>query len=221
VQLDQGLYEERYRLTGSMIASLVVSLALLAAALHGAQGSAYLAALGILTFVTVTAPVLLTMMNRKIAFRVDPMGITLGGDPMTWASRSNSGVFIPWSDVEKIVIYRGTAGRPGVGIQRREGATPLPKGNEPARRCPVPGVAEGATRQTVGWRLDRERLTAFLAAMAPGIPLIDAPDPADARDPPDALDPADARDLAVAGDPADAGDLAIEGPGGQAAGSGG
>jgi hypothetical protein len=38
----------------------------------------------------------------------------------------------------------------------------------------VPGLAEGATRQVVAWRLDRERLTALTAAVAPGIPIIDA-----------------------------------------------
>jgi hypothetical protein len=37
----------------------------------------------------------------------------------------------------------------------------------------VPGLAEGATRQVVAWRLDRERLTALTAAVAPGIPVID------------------------------------------------
>jgi hypothetical protein len=38
----------------------------------------------------------------------------------------------------------------------------------------VPGLAEGTTRQVVAWRLDRERLTALTAAVAPGIPVIDA-----------------------------------------------
>jgi hypothetical protein len=37
----------------------------------------------------------------------------------------------------------------------------------------VPGLAEGATRQVVAWRLDRERLAALTAAVAPGIPIIE------------------------------------------------
>jgi hypothetical protein len=41
----------------------------------------------------------------------------------------------------------------------------------------VPGVAEGATRQTVGWRLDRERLAALITAVAPGVPVLDATSP--------------------------------------------
>ena len=38
----------------------------------------------------------------------------------------------------------------------------------------MPGLAEGATRQVVAWRLDRERLKTLAAAVAPGIPVIDA-----------------------------------------------
>jgi len=44
----------------------------------------------------------------------------------------------------------------------------------------VPGVAAGAARPIKNWRLDRERLAAVTAAVAPGIPVIDArndPDP--------------------------------------------
>ena len=83
--------------------------------------------------------------------------------------------------MEKIVLYpgpksreSGTGNRLCIGIKRRPGATPLPSGNEPARHCPVPGLAQGATRQVVAWRLDRERLKALTAAVAPGIPVIDA-----------------------------------------------
>jgi hypothetical protein len=176
VPLDQGLYEERYRLTGAAAASLAVAAAMLAIAVRGAQGSAYLVALAVMTFVTLTVPALAGIVTRKMAFRADPMGITLGGDPLTWVSRGSGGLFIPWCDVEKIVIYRTGTSRLSVGVQRRASAPPLPQGNDPARRCPVPGVAEGATRQTVGWRLDPERLTALVAAVAPGIPVIDAQD---------------------------------------------
>ena len=90
-------------------------------------------------------------------------------------------MFIPWSDVERIVIYSGPKARESgardrlsIGIQRRPGAPRLPHGNGPARRCPVPGLTEGTTRQVVAWRLDRERLAALTAAVAPGIPVIDA-----------------------------------------------
>jgi hypothetical protein len=187
---DQGLYEERYRLTGAVAASLAVSLAMLGISFHGVHNALWLA-LSVLAFVTLTVPALAGIVTRKIAFRADPMGITLGGDPLTWVSRGHDGLFIPWCDVEKIVIYRAGTSRLSVGVQRRAGAPPLPQGNDPARRCPVPGVAEGATRQTVAWRLDPERLTTFVAAVAPGIPVIGAGDaPVDAS----GLDGADGAD---------------------------
>jgi hypothetical protein len=169
---DQGLYEERYRLTGAVAASLAVSLVMLGISFHGTHDAFWLA-LSVLAFVTVTVPALAAAATRRIAFRADPMGVTLGGDPISWTGRSGGTVFIPWFDVEKIVIYRAGTGKQCVGVQRRASAPPLPRGNDPARRCPLPGVAEGATRQTVAWRLDRERLTALVAAVAPGIPVID------------------------------------------------
>jgi hypothetical protein len=169
---DQGLYEERYRLTGAVAASLAFSIVTLGFSVHGAHSSALLA-MSVLAFVTVTMPIVTAAVARRVAFRVDPLGVTLGGDPLRWTRLGNGTVFIPWSDVEKIVIYRAGTGRTCVGVQRHASAPPLPQGNRPARLCPVPGVAEGATRQTVAWRLDRERLTALVAAVAPGIPVID------------------------------------------------
>ena len=169
---DQGLYEERYRLTGAVAASLAFSLVTLGLSVHGVHDPAWLA-LSVLAFVTVTLPIMTAAVTRRVAFRVDPLGVTLGGDPMRWTRLGNGSVFIPWTDVEKIVIYPAGTGRPCVGIQRHASAPPLPQGNRPARRCPVPGMAEGATRQTVAWRLDRERLTALVAAVAPAIPVID------------------------------------------------
>ncbi len=204
---DQGLYEERYRLTGSIAASLAVSLAMLGIALHFSY-AAWLA-LSVLAFVTVTVPCLATAVGRRIAFRADPLGITLGADPLSWPGRDSSPVFIPWSDVERIVIYsgpkareRGARDRLSIGVQRHPGAPRLPHGNEPARRCPVPGLAKGATRQVVAWRLDRERLAALTAAVAPGIPVIDVD--SDAEGP--AIEGAAVEGAAIEG-------AAIEGPG--------
>jgi hypothetical protein len=179
VVADQGLYEERYRLTGSVALSLAVSLGMLALALHASEGEWL--ALSVLAFVSVTVPALTTAVGRKVAFRADPLGITLGAAPLSWPGRDSTPVFIPWSDVEQIVLYAGPKSgelgareRQCIGIQRRPGAPRLPRGNGPAPRCPVPGLAEGATRQVVGWRLDRERLAALTAAVAPCVPVIDA-----------------------------------------------
>ena len=177
--LDQGLYEERYRLAGSIAASLALSLVMIGVAVHFSYGTWM--ALSALAFVSVTVPALVAAASGRIAFRADVLGITLGASPLSLPGRDSSPVFIPWSDVERIVLYSGpksrepgTGDRQWIGIQRRPGAPRLPRGNGPARRCPVPGLAEGATRQVVAWRLDRERLAALTAAVAPSIPVIDA-----------------------------------------------
>ena len=102
-------------------------------------------------------------------------------------------VFIPWADVERIVLYPGrkAAGFGDylwasgeveyIGVQRRDGAPALARGNKQAPWCPVPGVAAGATRPIKNWRLDRERLAAVTAAVAPDIPVIDARNDPDRR----------------------------------------
>jgi len=179
VSLDQGLYEERYRLAGSIAASLALSLVMIGVAVHFSYGTWM--ALSALAFVSVTVPALAAAASGRIAFRADVLGITLGASPLSLPGRDSSPVFIPWSDVERIVLYSGpksrelgAGDRQWIGIQRRPGAPRLPRGNGPARRCPVPGLAEGATRQVVAWRLDRERLAALTAAVAPSIPVIDA-----------------------------------------------
>ena len=119
--------------------------------------------------------------RRRIAFRADQAGITLGAVPGRLMVRRGTAVFIPWADAEKIILYPA---RPGgqapedrvqcVGVQQRERSAALPVGIEQAAGCPVPGVVAGATRRVTGWRLDRERLAAVAAAVAPGVPIVDA-----------------------------------------------
>jgi hypothetical protein len=83
-------------------------------------------------------------------------------------------VFIPWADLEKIILYSGytSSGDQAryVAVQRRKGAPPLPYGNEQVPWCPVLGVTAGAARRIKSWRLDREQLAAVTAAVAPGRP---------------------------------------------------
>jgi hypothetical protein len=125
--------------------------------------------------------------RRTIAFRADQAGITLGAVPDKLSVCRGSALFIPWADVQRIILYpayrRGPGGRTAVqciGVQRHTAAEPLLWGNEQAPGCPVPGVATWATRMITGWRLDRDRLAAVTAAVAPGIPVLDTaadPDP--------------------------------------------
>ena len=107
--------------------------------------------------------------------RADYAGITLSRQRYPLASRPAT--FVPWHDVEQIILYTGYQDgtpAPWIGIRRREGAPALPSGNEQDPSCPVPGVAAGATRRNKGLRLDRERLAAVTAAVAPGISVVEA-----------------------------------------------
>jgi hypothetical protein len=177
---DPGCYEERYRLTFPVARNFAISFVSLIPAIVSHQPLPWLL-LFLSVFVLATAPWVLAVASRKIAFRADMAGITLGADPLSWPFRHASAVFVPWGDAEGIVLYRGGGSVgwgskqiPGIGIQRRQGAPALSRGNKPARRCPVSGVAAGAVRPVSAWRLDRERLAALTAAVAPAIPVIDA-----------------------------------------------
>jgi hypothetical protein len=177
---DQGCYEERYRLTFPVVRGAAFSVVPLIVAIFGHQPLPWVT-LAPVVFALATVPWLVAVASRKAAFRADMAGITLGADPLSWPFRHASAVFVPWSDAEGIALYQGggpfgwrSQDDPCIGIQRRQGAPALSRGNKPARRCPVPGVAAGAVRPVTAWRLDRDRLAALTAAVAPGIPIIDA-----------------------------------------------
>jgi hypothetical protein len=176
---DQGCYEERYRLTGSAVLGVAASLLAVGLGfLWHTQAIFGVISAGLLVLVALGSGVV-EAARRAVAFRADYVGITLGAVPGTMPRRS--AVFVPWADVEQIVVYPAEPRGPGrhetarcIGIQRREGAVALAEGNEQAAGCPVPGVAVGATRRVTGWRLDRERLAAVTAVVAPGIRITDA-----------------------------------------------
>jgi hypothetical protein len=174
---DPGCYEERYRTSRAVG---VLASALLALGLGLLWHTPLIFA--VLT-VLLAVPAALALVLRPAAFRADHAGITLGSDRLLPRRPT---VFIPWTDVERIILYPGR--KPSgfgdyiwvngevecIGVLRREGAPALPHGNEQAPGCPVPGVAAGATRRVIHWRLDRERLAAVTAAVAPGIAVIEA-----------------------------------------------
>jgi hypothetical protein len=170
---DPGCYEERYQVAGaalSLAAGLLV-LGVLAAVLGFASHPQLIfAALPALLAI----PTVLAMALHPVAFRADHAGVTLGAVRVL---PSQPAVFIPWADIEQIVLYQAGSGRKAVecvGVQRREGAPALPYGNKWAPGCSVAGVAAGAARRMTYWRLDRERLAAVTAAVAPGIPIVEA-----------------------------------------------
>jgi hypothetical protein len=175
---DPGCYEERYRLAAGAAAGLATGLItiglLFLTVAPWVTGVVIAVALLALTGPAVAA-------RRMIAFRADHAGITLGAVPGKLIVRRCPAAFISWADAESIILYPAHPGGQGadaqvqcIGVQRRESAPDLPRGNEQAPGCPVPGVAAGATRGITGWRLDHERLAAVTAAVAPGIPIVDA-----------------------------------------------
>jgi hypothetical protein len=166
---DPGCYEERYKLMG-----VAVSLAggLLAVGLGALWHTPQLIFAAFTVLLAI--PAVLAMALHPVAFRADQAGVTLGAVRVL---PPRPAVFIPWADIEEIILYVAGSGRKGVecvGVQRRAGAPALPYGNEWAPGCPVSGVAAGAARRMTHWRLDRERLAAVTAAAAPGISIIEA-----------------------------------------------
>jgi hypothetical protein len=182
---DPGCYEERYRLTGSAALGLAAGqLALDLGLLWHTEVFIVIAVVLVAALIPQAwgGGVALDLVARRaVAFRADHEGITLGAVPDKLTRRRRATVFVPWADVEQIVLYPAYPGGRGryaqarcIGIRRREGAPALSQGNEQAPGCPVPGVAAGATRRITGWRLDREHLATVTAAVAPGILIVDA-----------------------------------------------
>lgn len=197
MQPDPGSYEERYWVSRAAQRGWSTSLVLLPTA-FGLMYVYLPVALVLFVIGAITAlPIVAGLAVRRSAFRADYAGITLGADLRDgWALRWERSVFIPWADVEQIVIYPGQgfpAGSraPRVGVQRREGAPELSADDTPAPGCPLPRVSAAATRPVSGWRLDRDRLAAVTAMVAPGIPITDiaaigtSPGPAPVLGPPD------------------------------------
>ncbi len=177
---DPGTYEERYRLAGDVGWTMFGTLAFAGLGSVWHTSVIYTAfALGAGTLAARAGGVFAAV-RRTVAFRTDYAGITLGAVPGPLGPRAAT-VFVPWDDVEQIVLYQERPGgrarsarAPCIGIRRRAGAPPLARGNKPAPGCPVPGVAAGASRRIAGWRLDRDRLAAVTAAVAPGVLVVDA-----------------------------------------------
>jgi len=156
---DPGRYEERYRLTYPVVRGFALSFVPLIIAIFSHHPLPWLI-LSLGAVVLATVPWLVTAASRKVAFRADMTGITLGADPLSWPFRHTSAVFIPWSDAEGIAFYQGGGlfgwrylDDPCVGIQRSQGAPALSRGNKPARRCPVLASRPGPPAQSLpgGW----------------------------------------------------------------------
>jgi len=174
---DPSCYEERYRLTGKAALGLTVGLgSVVPGALWRSSGISaaglILAAPAIFSAITVmlAMPVMVAVVRRMIAFRVDCAGVTLGAVPDNLTFFVRRAVFVPWAEVEQIVLCSAYLQRQGVRgpvqrikLQCREGAVAI-----------GPGAPACLARRITAWRLDADRLAAVTAVVAPGIPVIDA-----------------------------------------------
>ena len=174
---DQGSYEERYRLTSAVALRLAGGLLFVALGVLWqppviSAASVILAIPVILSALTIAfaMPAVITMARRMTAFRADYGGITLGVMPTSLAALHRPAIFIPWAEVEKIILYRaGSRGRRGnppvqsISVQRRDAAAFSAAATVSRAACTI-----------TGWKLNRDRLTAVAAAVAPSIPVIDA-----------------------------------------------
>lgn len=174
-------YEERYRLTSRAAVGLAASVLLVVVGFLWHLPVIFLPLGAALAVLTAQGAGVIDRARRTTAFRADQAGITLGAVPDKLTVRRGSRLFIPWADVERIILYpvhpRGRGGRAVVrciGVQRRPTAEPLQWGNEQAPGCPVPRVPAWATRTITGWRLDRSRLAAVIVAVAPDVAILDA-----------------------------------------------
>jgi hypothetical protein len=174
---DPGSYEERYRLTSGVVLRLAGGLLFVGLGLMWqppviSAASVILAIPMIFSALTIAfvMPAVITIARRMTAFRADYGGITLGVMPTSLAALHRPAIFIPWTEVEKIILHRAGShrwrGNPpvqGISVQRRDAAA-----------SPVTGTASRAACTITGWKLDHERLTSVTAAVAPSIPVIDA-----------------------------------------------
>lgn len=169
-----GVYEERYAWT-RRTASVVISGAVAAAV---SIGVAMPLVPTIVFFFGGLLVVLWGLLLRRVAFRADAAGLTMGGSP--WRYRATT-AWVPWSDIVAVVLWHqvlpaGTL-MPYVGLQRRPGAAPLAAPNrEPGAGGLVPDLPADilmSSRAVHGWQLDRRALARAVAAFAPDIWVLD------------------------------------------------
>lgn len=128
-------YEERYRWTPTVVFGLLVCAAFVVGGV--------LSSMSLVLRVLITAPGAFGAFNcitypasRKVVFRADPEGVTLGGSPFRYQATTR---FFPWAEIEKIVLWQRaiplTVGRwtlfslgplRYVGVARRPGILPYP-----------------------------------------------------------------------------------------------
>jgi hypothetical protein len=181
VRPEDGVYVARYgwnRRSGTLIAGAAVFV-LIAVAVPMSL------VLQVVTIVFFGGGALLfigSIATRRVALRVDAVGVTLGGSPARYRSTTSQ---VPWADIREVVLWRQPMpyGRSMlyVGLARRHGARPLAgrrgqRASQVASRALAPQISAGtllASRAVNLWRLDVRRMTAAVAHFAPHVRVVD------------------------------------------------
>ncbi len=159
---DSGCYEIRCRLTGLGAYTVFLGLVMIALGVFRHQWPPYERVISVAVGAFFALQVVIRIISRKILFRADPTGITLGA--LGRFGFPSPDVSIPWTDIKKIALYK---------ITRRSRKF----GQTGSYMVIVPrGGARGRARKIDTWRLDTERLAAVAAAAAPDVPVDDAGD---------------------------------------------
>ena len=108
---DPGCYEERYRLTAGAAPTLGASL-IMVGLLFRTEALWTAGVVIAVALAIVLGPAMAA--RRRVAFRADYAGLTFGPAPGALMVRRGRPVFIPWGEVDKIVLHPddpGIAGR--------------------------------------------------------------------------------------------------------------
>jgi hypothetical protein len=97
-------YEERYRLTSRASVGLAASLLLVVVGFLWHLPVIFLPLAAALAVLTARGAGVIDRVRRTTAFRADQAGITLGTVPDKLTVRRGSRLFIPWADVERIIL---------------------------------------------------------------------------------------------------------------------
>jgi hypothetical protein len=117
---------------------------------------------------------------RRVAVRVDARGVTLGGSPLRYRGTTMT---VSWPDITNVLLWQqllppGTL-VPHLGLERRQAATvsqgAVSRGQSTAAGLgpEIPADVLAASRQVIGWRLDRRGLARAVARFAPDVWVLD------------------------------------------------
>jgi hypothetical protein len=173
---DPDAYETLHGLGGRTVPALLLCLAFVIGALVAKVPVGVLIAVLVVFGGSGTA-LLVHGVSGRIALRVDASGVTLGGTPLRYKATTR---FVPWSDIERIVLWRRWLPRGGsityIALAGRADA--LQADSRVARLAakanalaapPISGSTYLGLRAVTGWHLDVSRLAAATAYYAPSV----------------------------------------------------